>query len=102
MKICPRCGMPARAIGRVIAASTSDGRHHGVIGLCVRCAVAMDQLPRQNPPSRWSGFLNRALVDPPRFCVKILPDADIAALAVAMCGHRDFALDTLQALNLLD
>lgn len=94
--------MPARAIGRVIAASTADGRHHAVVGLCTRCTAAMDQLPRQNPPSRWSGFLNRALVDPPRFCVKIFPDADIAALAVAMCGHPDWARDTLVALDLLD
>jgi hypothetical protein len=97
MKLCPRCRFPVHELGRVIA--TTVDSHHAVVGVCQNCVNALER--RNNNPAIWHAFLSRAVCDPRRYSAKILPDADVAAFAVALCGHPDWAVTTIIALGLM-
>ncbi len=101
MKICPRCQLPAGAVGRAIAGSSADRERHGVIAICTRCCNAMDRLPRKARGNGVRGALDRALDDPARYLVRLYPDINDCKLAVGLLGHPAWAAKTLEALGWL-
>lgn len=84
---CPCCGLPAHDFGRIASASSNDGRVHGLIAICRRCAAAEAGLPKSIRWKRINRALDRALAEPEKFMVKIYPDPGAAQLAQAMLMH---------------
>lgn len=98
-KLCPRCQLPAGPIGHAIAATSSDGERHGVIGICKRCTGGLARLPKKFRMRGFHSAVDRALDDPARYTVKLMPDHELAELAVAMLGHTKHAQETLRAME---
>jgi hypothetical protein len=97
-KTCPRCRLPITAIGRAIAATSSDGERSGVIGICRRCTAEEAKLPAGLLTKRLQPAADRALNDPGRYYCTIY-DRGAAILATALLGHPDYATRTLVALG---
>lgn len=94
---CPRCQLPAIRIGRAYAATSADGTH-GVIGLCFRCTGFAEKFPTR--VDRTLGkVIERALLDPARYGVKLFKDFNTAVLAVGLLGHPQYAQQALDALG---
>lgn len=101
MKLCPRCRLPVRKIGRAYACSTDDGNRIGVVAICNTCTEAESKLPRATHAKRMMPGLNRALLDPaPYFCT-LYDDIGKAELAVGMLGHHEMSERALAALGWL-
>lgn len=99
MKTCPRCQLPAVAVGRGLAATSADGTRHGVIGICVRCTSALARLPRHARAFMVGPAIDRALDEPDHYLVRLYPDIGACHLAVGLLGHPEWAARTLEALG---
>lgn len=102
MKLCPRCSLPIRLMGRVYAATSGDGATHGVVGICHRCILSEKGLPKSTHLRRLQPALERALGDPAPYYAAIFRDPGAAVLAVALLGHRDLSTRALVALGWID
>lgn len=98
-KVCPRCRLPITAIGRAIAATSSDGERSGVVGICRRCTGEEAKLPASLLYRRMQPAADRALNDPERYYCTIYADRGAAILATALLGHPEYATRTLMALG---
>lgn len=97
-KLCPRCRMPAAALGEAFAAISDDGQRRGVVAICARCMADYCRLP----PKARKGLciaLERALDDPGRYTAVLFDDIGAAELATALLGHPEWSAATLRALG---
>jgi hypothetical protein len=101
MKRCPACNLPftVATLGDALAASSDDGHHHAVVGICRRCTGTAARLPRAIYHKTLSRAADRALADPERYLCAPFVTAGAARLAVGMLGHPAHVLDALKALD---
>lgn len=104
MKRCPACGLPitVSALGDVLAASSNDGHHHAVVGICRRCTGIAARLPRAIYHKTLNRAADRALADPERYLCAPSGTAGAARLAIGMLGHPAHVLEALNALGWVD
>lgn len=104
MKRCPACGLPitVSALGDALAATSDDGHHHAVVGICRRCASTAARLPRAIYRKTLNRAAERALADPERYLCAPSTTASAARLAIGMLGHPAHVLEALNALGWMD
>jgi hypothetical protein len=99
-RLCPACGLPIGGEGiTAFAASSNDGRIHGVFAICARCTNEGWRLPAAVRVKRASRAGDRALADPERYLCTTLPNIGLARIAVGMLRHGAHVQDALNSLG---
>ncbi len=101
MRRCPACNLPTLPsnIGASFACSSNDRTRHGVIGICHRCAIDGERLPRAIRFKTINRAGDRALDDPGKYLCATFPTIDAARLAAAMTRHRQHGPEALRAIG---
>lgn len=104
MKRCPACRLPitVSTLGDAFAASSDDGYHHAVVGICRRCTGTASRLPRAIYRKTLNRAADRALADPVRYLCAPSGSAGAARLAIGLLGHPAHVLEALKALGWMD
>jgi hypothetical protein len=101
MRRCPACNLPTRldTIGLTFRASSNDGRAHGVIAICRRCAAARYRIPQAVHFKTVVRAADRALANPGPYLCATFPTLETARLAIAMLQHPQHTQATLAAIG---
>lgn len=104
MHRCPACNLPitVSTLGDVLVASSDDGHHHAVVGICRRCTGTASRLPRAIYRKTLIRAADRALADPERYLCAPSATASAARLAIGLLAHPAHALEALNALGWVD